>query len=119
VSDIKQRSDEFKLKVADIMLRRAIFDQEGFFDEDTGEKIKIYSNGICNEEAQKAIFDLVKNIDGYYMKVVIASLGPAGKNLKTGATQLSTGDGISPVVEIVSSQESASPEDVTLPEISK
>jgi hypothetical protein len=78
---LSQTGDIAKVDTVDYIVRSSITDCEGILDEDTGVEIK-----PVDEYTQKVLMDIIKGYPEYYTKVLIAYMGPKGKNLKTGVT---------------------------------
>ena len=76
-------------------LRSSLVDFTGINDESTvteenpeGVPIKLRDeNGDIIEEVQKAVFDFIFRLEGMKEKIMVAYIGPKGKNLKTGVMQ--------------------------------
>lgn len=90
---IAKKMEESEIST-DYILRKSIVGIEGFLDEDTGEELRLVKeDGSIDDYVQKIVFDTVKIFPLAYMDMLIAYLGPKGKNLKTGAMEQSTGAG--------------------------
>jgi predicted PilT family ATPase len=87
--EVEQNSD-----LIDVLIREAIVDCHDIFNEEDMTPIKVADDkGVPDPYIQKLLFDIAKSYPDFFLKVIMAFLGPKGKNLKTGQTALSSGSG--------------------------
>jgi hypothetical protein len=87
--EIEQSSD-----LIDVLIREAIVDCNDIFNEEDMSPIKVTDEkGQIDPYVQKLLFDIAKSFPDFFMKVIMAFLGPKGKNLRAGQMQQSSGSG--------------------------
>jgi len=90
----KKREVEQMTDLVDVVIREAIVDCNDIFNEEDMTPIKVMDDkGVPDPYIQKLLFDITKAYPEFFTKVMMAYLGPKGKNLKTGQTPVSSGSG--------------------------